>query len=61
VPAGATTRTVQVTGIDLSTFWLNDCRYYASENPRIKLTITADIPGATSTPVYIQDNYCVIG
>ncbi len=50
---------MQITGIDLSSFWLNDCSYYY-ENPRIKLTITSNIPGAVSTPVYIQDNQCAI-
>lgn len=58
VPAGGTTRTVTTDIINLSSFWNSDCRYYTSENPRIKLTITADIPGAASAPVYIADRLC---
>ena len=55
VPAGGTTRTVQFTNIDLSGFWQNDCMDPVY-TPKIKLTVTANIPGQASTPVYINDN-----
>ena len=60
IPAGGTTRTLDVTDIDLSLFWRNDC-YGTVYTPKIKLTVTANIPGPASTPVYINDAACTIG
>jgi serine/threonine-protein kinase len=59
VPAGAPQRTVQVNAIDLSKLWLSqECN---NSTPRIKLTITASIPGGVqSVPVYIRDNSCPV-
>ncbi len=60
VDAGATKRSVPVSSIDLSSLWNSaEC---STSSPRIKLTITASIPGGVqSTPVYIIDNSaCII-
>jgi len=61
IPAGGTTRSVDRT-VDLGRLYQNNpCRYYTT-NPRIKLTITADIPSSAKfSPVYIADCSYFIG
>lgn len=59
VPAGATTQTVLVNPIPLKDlFFSPEC---SDSRPRIKLTITASLPGGVqSSPVYIVDSMCPI-
>ncbi|GIH08749.1 hypothetical protein Rhe02_68160 [Rhizocola hellebori] len=61
VPAGKTSNVLTITGADLRTYWSSQFCRDATLNPRIKLTITASIPGPGSSADYITDAACVIG